>query len=87
MNIQGIKSFQVNPYYQNQVIAKSGKGKNGNAEDKILISQEAKMLQGVSSFEKERAERVAKITEGIRSGQYKPNPEGIAHSLMRFYRG
>lgn len=87
MRVQGIKSFQVNPYHQNHLTPKSVKGQTGGFKDKILISQEAKMLQGVSGFEKERAERVAAITEQIQSGQYKPNPEAIAQSMLQFYRG
>lgn len=87
MRIQGIKSFQVNPYHQNQLTPKSGEGRIGHFKDEILISQEAKMLQGVSGFEKERAERVAQITEQVQSGQYKPNLEEIAKSMLQFYRG
>lgn len=87
MRVQGIQSFQVNPYHQNQLTPKSGSGQIGKFRDELLISQEAKMMQGVDGLEKERAKRVAQITEQVQTGQYKPNPEEIASSMLQFYRG
>lgn len=87
MKIQGIKSFQVNPYRQNQFTPQKNMNSFGKLQDKLAISNQAKLMQEVSGFEKERSERIARIKEEVQTNAYRPNPEEIAKSMYQFYRG
>lgn len=87
MKVQSVNSFQMNPYRQSQPISAKGEGDFGKVKDRIVISNEAKLLQDVSGFEKERADRIAQIIEQVQNGEYHLDIQTIANSMYQFYRG
>ena len=54
-------------------------------KDKLEISPEALELQKGDQLEIQRQERVNELKNKVQSGQYKVNPEEVAHKMYSFW--
>ena len=86
MKINNFKPSGVNPY-KNQLnkLEQMEKGPN-KKKDVVEISAEAKEMQQVSPFEKERQIKVDELRIQVENGTYKPQPSEIAKSIINFYK-
>ena len=86
MKINNFKPSGVNPY-KNQLnkLEQMEKGPN-KKKDVVEISTEAKEMQQVSSFEKDRKIKVDELRSQVENGTYKPQPSEIAKSIINFYK-
>ena len=86
MKINNFKPSGVNPY-KNQLnkLEQMEKGPN-KKKDVVEISTEAKEMQQISSFEKDRQIKVDELRSQVENGTYKPQPSEIAKSIINFYK-
>ena len=86
MKINNFKPLGVNPY-KNQLnkLEQMEKGPN-KKKDVVEISTEAKEMQQISSFEKDRKIKVDELRSQVENGTYKPQPSEIAKSIINFYK-
>ncbi|PLS17867.1 flagellar biosynthesis anti-sigma factor FlgM [Bacillus sp. M6-12] len=83
MKINNFNRVNLNPYIKQA--EKLEKAEKAGRKDKVEISPEAKELQQVSQIELERQEKVKKISEQIKAGEYEIKPEEIARKLYDFW--
>jgi len=86
MKINNFKPSGVNPY-KNQLnnLEQMEKGPT-KKKDVVEISTEAKEMQQISSFEKDRQIKVDELRSQVENCTYKPQPSEIAKSIINFYK-
>ncbi len=83
MKINNFRPVNMNPY--NKQMEKQEKlQQSSKQKDKIEISPEALELQRGNQVEIERQERVNELKNKVQSGEYKVNPEEVAHKMYSF---
>lgn len=86
MKIQGYGVNAVNPYKNQQVKTNEVKKSSLSFQDQLEISSQAKDLQGVKSYESERADRLSELKSQIQNGTYKVDSEKLASDLLNHFR-
>ena len=86
MKIQGYGVNAVNPYKNQQVKTNEVKKSSLSFQDQLEISSQAKDLQGVKSYESERADRLSELKSQIQNGTYKVDSEKLAKDLLNHFR-
>lgn len=86
MKIQGYGVNAVNPYKNQQVKTNEVKKSSLSFQDQLEISSQAKDLQGVKSYESERADRLSELKSQIQNGTYKVDSEKLARDLLNHFR-
>lgn len=86
MKVQGYGVNAVNPYKNQQVKTNEVKKSSLSFQDQLEISSQAKDLQGVKSYESERADRVSELKAQIQNGTYKVDSEKLAKDLLNHFR-
>lgn len=86
MKIQGYGVNAVNPYQNQQVKTNEVKKSSLSFQDQLEISSQAKDLQGVKSYESERADRLSELKSQIQNGTYKVDSEKLARDLLNHFR-
>ncbi|MBM7649357.1 negative regulator of flagellin synthesis FlgM [Bacillus ectoiniformans] len=87
MKINHVGVSGINPYQKQLNKVNGPKKPSGAQADKLEISSAAKEMQGASKILKERQDKIQSLKQQVSSGEYKPNPEGIAKGIVDFYRG
>jgi negative regulator of flagellin synthesis FlgM len=83
MKINNFRPVNMNPY--NKQMEKQDQLQSSKKKDKIEISPEALELQRGNQLELDRQERVNELKSKVQSGEYKVNPEEIAHKMYSFW--
>ena len=83
MKINNFRPVNMNPY--NKQMEKQDQLQSSKKKDKIEISPEALELQRGNQLEMDRHERVNELKNKVQSGEYKVNPEEIAHKMNSFW--
>ena len=83
MKINNFRPVNMNPY--NKQMEKQEQLQSSKQKDKIEISPEALELQRGNQHEIDRQERVNELKSKVQSGEYKVNPEEIAHKMYSFW--
>lgn len=86
MKVQGYGVNAVNPYKNQQVKTNEVKKSTLSFQDQLEISSQAKDLQGVKSYESERADRLSELKSQIQNGTYKVDSEKLARDLLNHFR-
>lgn len=86
MKVQGYGVNAVNPYKNQQVKTNEVKKSSLSFQDQLEISSQAKDLQGVKSYESERADRLSELKSQIQNGTYKVDSEKLARDLLNYFR-
>lgn len=86
MKVQGYGVNAVNPYKNQQVKTNEVKKSSLSFQDQLEISSQAKDLQGVKSYESERADRLSELKSQIQNGTYKIDSEKLARDLLNHFR-
>jgi len=86
MKVQGYGVNAVNPYKNQQVKTNEVKKSSLSFQDQLEISSQAKDLQGVKSYESERADRLSELKSQIQNGMYKVDSEKLAKDLLNHFR-
>ncbi len=86
MKVQGYGVNAVNPYQNQQVKTNEVKKSSLSFQDQLEISSQAKDLQGVKSYESERADRLSELKSQIQNGTYKVDSEKLARDLLNHFR-
>ncbi|MGN5456072.1 MAG: flagellar biosynthesis anti-sigma factor FlgM [Candidatus Kurthia intestinigallinarum] len=86
MKVQGYGVNAVNPYKNQQVKTNEVKKSSLSFQDQLEISSQAKDLQGVKSYESERADRLSELKSQIQNGTYKVDSEKLAKDLLNHFR-
>lgn len=86
MKVQGYGVNAVNPYQNQQVKTNEVKKSSLSFQDQLEISSQAKDLQGVKSYESERADRLSELKSQIQNGTYKVDSEKLAKDLLNHFR-
>lgn len=86
MKINSFGVPAVNPYANQPRPAKEVKP-GASFADKIEISSAAIEMQGTSTYETTRAERVQQLKADIQSGEYKVDANKVARDMLNYYRG
>ena len=86
MKVQGYGVNAVNPYKNQQVKTNEVKKSSLSFQDQLEISSQAKDLQGVKSYESERADRLSELKSQIQNGTYKVDSEKLARDLLNHFR-
>ncbi|RUS55578.1 flagellar biosynthesis anti-sigma factor FlgM [Kurthia sp. 3B1D] len=86
MKVQGYGVNAVNPYKNQQVKTNEVKKSSLSFQDQLEISSQAKDLQGVKSYESERADRLSELKSQIQNGTYKIDSEKLAKDLLNHFR-
>ena len=84
-----INSFGVRAInsYTNQTRTVKETKQGATFADKLEISSAAKEMQGASTYETARAERVKQLKADIQSGNYKVDANQVARDMLNYYRG
>ena len=83
MKINNFRPVNINPY--NKQMEKQDQLQSSKKKDKIEISSEALELQRGNQLEMDRQERVNELKRKVQSGEYKVNPEEVAHKMYSFW--
>jgi len=86
MKVQGYGVNAVNPYKNQQVKTNEVKKSSLSFQDQLESSSQAKDLQGVKSYESERADRLSELKSQIQNGTYKVDSEKLARDLLNHFR-
>lgn len=86
MKINSFGVRAINPYTNQARTIKETK-QSATFADKLEISSAAKEMQGASTYETERAERVQQLKADIQSGNYKVDANQVARDMLNYYRG
>lgn len=86
MKVQGYGVNAVNPYKNQPVKTNEVKKSSLSFQDQLEISSQAKDLQGVKSYESERADRLSELKSQIQNGTYKVDSEKLARDLLNHFR-
>lgn len=85
MKIQNNAYVKMNAYQKqaaDHTKAKDAQKKN----DRVEISNTAKMMQQDSQFDISRKEKVAEIKAQVENGQYTVDPHKVAEKMARFWQ-
>lgn len=83
-----ITSYGINAVnaYNNQVRNVKSSTNKASFTDKIEISKTAQEMQGISTYNTERTDRVKQLKEDIASGEYKVDARKVAEDMLKYYR-
>lgn len=88
MKVEGPQFNKINPYQkQNQLQQQKLFKQKKKEKDRLHISEEAHLLQQKDRIETNRAEKLNQIKEAIHSGNYRIDPQKIAHRMIDFWSG
>ncbi len=85
MKINPIHNSRVNPYQRNAEKVNQVK-QDPKPLDKVEISSQAKNLQEVSTYTKDREAKVESLKQQVENGTYKVNTKELANQLFNYYR-
>ncbi|MCA0971565.1 flagellar biosynthesis anti-sigma factor FlgM [Halobacillus litoralis] len=84
MKIHGPNQSNFNPY-QKSIKQQTDMKQQGNRQDKLEISNEAKQMQGKDQPNPARQKRVDQIKHDIESGNYQIDPKLTAQKMIDFW--
>lgn len=85
MKINPIHNSRVNPYQRNAEKVNQVK-QDKKPLDKVEISSQAKNLQEVSQYTKDRESKVEALKQQVENGTYKVDTKELAKNLLNFYK-
>jgi flagellar biosynthesis anti-sigma factor FlgM len=59
------------------------RGKSGAGADEVQLSNVAGHVSSDPAISAERSARIDQLTKAVQSGQYKPDPEKVADSMIK----
>ncbi|MDY0393240.1 flagellar biosynthesis anti-sigma factor FlgM [Virgibacillus halophilus] len=87
MKINGPNQSHINLYQKQMQKQTASNQINHRQQDKLQISDKAKIMQESSAADASRKARVEKIKQDITSGEYQINYEETAEKMLDFWKG
>ncbi|MBA2175559.1 flagellar biosynthesis anti-sigma factor FlgM [Halobacillus locisalis] len=84
MKINGPNQTNFNPY-QKQLNKQTDMKQQGNRQDKLEISNQAKQMQGNDQPSPARQKLVNQIKQDVDSGNYQVDPKATAKKMIDFW--